>query len=31
MLERIYFEASDKTELVGLLEKPEKTTNKVVI
>lgn len=31
MLERIYFEADDKTELVGLLEKPEKETNKVVI
>jgi len=31
MLERIYFEASDKTELVGLLEKPEKETSKVVI
>lgn len=31
MLERIYFEASDRTELVGLLEKPEIETKKVVI
>lgn len=31
MLERIYFEASDRTELVGLLETPEKQTKKVVI
>ena len=31
MLERIYFNASDNTELVGLLESPEKPTNKVVI
>lgn len=31
MLERIYFVAEDDIELVGLLEKPEKPTNKVVI
>ncbi len=31
MLERIYFVTEDDIELVGLLEKPEKTTNKVVI
>lgn len=31
MLERIYFNASDNTELVGLLEKPIKKTNKIVI
>lgn len=31
MLERIYFEASDRTELVGLLEKPEKPTKRAVI
>lgn len=31
MLKRIYFSTEDQTELVGLLETPEKTTNKVVI
>lgn len=31
MLERIYFNASDNTELVGLLEKPTNPTNKIVI
>lgn len=31
MLERVYFVTEDKLELVGLLEKPAKTTNKVVI
>lgn len=31
MLKRIYFSTEDKVELVGLLETPEKSTNKVVI
>ena len=31
MLERVYFTASDNTELVGLLESPEKATKEVVI
>lgn len=31
MLKRIYFNTEDKIELVGLLETPEKPTNKVVI
>ena len=31
MLERIYFSTEDEIELVGLLEKPETPTNKVVI
>ena len=31
MLKRIYFSTEDQIELVGLLETPEKPTNKVVI
>lgn len=31
MLKRIYFSTEDKVELVGLLETPEKFTNKVII
>jgi len=31
MLERVYFTASDNTELVGLLESPERATKEVVI
>lgn len=31
MLEKIYFELEDKVELVGLLHKPENTTDEVVI
>ncbi len=31
MLERVYFTASDNTELVGLLESPEKTTKEIII
>ena len=31
MLEKVYFELEDKVELVGLLHKPENTTDEVVI
>ena len=31
MLERVYFTASDNTELVGLLESPDKATKEVVV
>ena len=31
MLERIYFNTEDQIELVGLLETPDKPTNKVII